>query len=270
MFRSVSSPGSRCLPLAVLACWSLSFPHALLAQNPPSPTPAATAPAANPASTAKPVAGAEQDAKEVSSQDTPATFKVRVNNVLVRVVVRDSHGKVVSNLKKEDFQLYDGRKLQTITAFALETPRTHIAPLTEAPEARIPGSTVDPAAKAAALPQRFVSMVFDDIHMFMQDVVFVRDSATRFFTALAPSDRVSVPPGFILSRLQYEASDMVDRATRANIVINTIDSRGLYSPDVMGDIANPPNDFVRTAGYKATYRVSAQSAQEDVLAELAD
>src|SRR5205807_4742954 len=115
MFRSVSSPGSRCLPLAVLACWSLSFPHALLAQNPPSPTPAATAPAANPASTAKPVAGAEQDAKEVSSQDTPATFKVRVNNVLVRVVVRDSHGKVVSNLKKEDFQLYDGKKLQTIT-----------------------------------------------------------------------------------------------------------------------------------------------------------
>src|SRR6184192_799298 len=144
MFRSVSSPGSRCLPLAVLACWSLSFPHALLAQNPPSPTPAATAPAANPASTAKPVAGAEQDAKEVSSQDTPATFKVRVNNVLVRVVVRDSHGKVVQNLKKEDFQLYDGRKLQAITSFAMETPRTHTLPLTTARE---PGG--GPSSEAA-------------------------------------------------------------------------------------------------------------------------
>src|SRR5205085_6314360 len=81
---------------------------------------------------------------------------------------------------------------------------------------------------------------------------------------------VLVSPGFILSTLQYEASDMVDRATRANIVINTIDSGGLYPPDIMGDIANPPNDSVRTAGFKATYRVSAQSAQEDVLTELAD
>src|SRR5256884_9286459 len=63
---------------------------------------------------------------------------------------------------------------------------------------------------------------------------------------------------------------MVDRATRAYLVINTIDARGLYTPDMMGDIANPPNDGVRTAGYKSMYRVVAQSAQQDVLAELAD
>jgi VWFA-related protein len=397
MFRSLSSPGSRCLPLAVLACWSLGFPPAILAQDPPPPppqAPPATAPAANPASPPKPAAGSEQDAKEVSSQDTPATFKVRVNNVLVRVVVRDLHGQVVSNLKKEDFQLYDGKKHQTITSFATETPGTHAVPLSTSPVSS--SSEADPATvKAAALPQRFVSMVFDDVHMSMQDAVFVRDSSTRFFGALAPSDRVAiyttsgqltqdftddrsllakallgivprpltqhtssdcpdmtyyeadliankkdlqalavaadetlqcafngdtrmlaaaqsmaqaaaqravsegdnetqyayrhleeivrrmtslpgqrilvlVSPGFILSTLQYEASEMVDRATRANIVINTIDARGLYVPDVMGDIANPPNDGLRTAGYKSMYRVVAQSAQQDPLAELAD
>jgi VWFA-related protein len=397
MFRSLSSPGSRCLPLAVLACWSLGFPPAILAQDPPPPppqAPPATAPAANPASPPKPAAGSEQDAKEVSSQDTPATFKVRVNNVLVRVVVRDLHGQVVSNLKKEDFQLYDGKKRQTITSFATETPGTHAVPLSTSPVSS--SSEADPATvKAAALPQRFVSMVFDDVHMSMQDAVFVRDSSTRFFGALAPSDRVAiyttsgqltqdftddrsllakallgivprpltqhtssdcpdmtyyeadliankkdlqalavaadetlqcafngdtrmlaaaqsmaqaaaqravsegdnetqyayrhleeivrrmtslpgqrilvlVSPGFILSTLQYEASEMVDRATRANIVINTIDARGLYVPDVMGDIANPPNDGLRTAGYKSMYRVVAQSAQQDPLAELAD
>jgi VWFA-related protein len=394
MFRSLSSPGSRCLPPVVLACWSLGFPPALLAQDPPPPPPSATAPAANPASTAKPAAGSEQDAKEVSSQDTPATFKVRVNNVLVHVVVRDSHGQVVSNLKKEDFELYDGKKRQTITSFSTETPSTHAVPLSTSPGSS--SSEADPAAvKAAALPQRFVSMVFDDVHMSMQDAVFVRDSSTRFFGALAPSDRVAmyttsgqltqeftddrsllakallgivprpltqhtssdcpdmtyyeadliankndlqalavaadealqcafngdtrmlaaaqsmaqaaaqravsegdnetqyayrhleeivrrmtglpgqrilvlVSPGFILSTLQYEASEMVDRATRANIVINTIDARGLYVPDLMGDIANPPNDGLRTAGYKSMYRVVAQSAQQDPLAELAD
>jgi len=37
---------------------------------------------------------------------------------------------------------------------------------------------------------------------------------------------VLVSPGFLTTTLQSEASDMVDRATRANIVINTIDARG--------------------------------------------
>src|SRR5947209_6019010 len=49
-----------------------------------------------------------------------------------------------------------------------------------------------PGAKAAALPQRFVSMIFDDVHFSREDAVFVRDSASRFFGALAPSDRVSL------------------------------------------------------------------------------
>jgi VWFA-related protein len=398
MFRSRPLTGSRCIPLVILACCSLSFLEPLSAQNPPQPVPPppATAPAASPDAAAKPAAAdTPQQVQEVSSHDTPATFKVRVNNVLVRVVVRDAHGKVVRNLKKEDFQLYDGRKVQTITSFVTETPQTHILPRTVSPEpGGGPSSAADPAVKAAALPQRFVSMVFDDLHMSMEDAVFVRDSATRFFGALAPSDRVAmnttsgqltqdftddhavlekallgiiprplthhdssdcpdmsyyeadlivnqsdtqalavaadetlqcafngdprmqavalaqaqataqravtegdnetqyayrhldeivrrmtslpgqrilvlVSPGFILSTLQYEASDMVDRATRANIVINTIDARGLYTPD-LGDIANPPRDTVRTAGYKSTYRIAAQSAQEMVLAELAD
>ena len=398
MHRSLSSPGSRFLPLAALVCCAFGCALSLFAQNPPPPTPpSANPPAATPDSSTKP--GQETPAREVqevSSQDTPATFKVRVNNVLVRVVVRDSQGKVVGNLKKESFQLYDGRKLQTITSFAIENPRTHVTPVITSREPGASSPDADPAAvKAAALPQRFVSMVFDDTHMSMQDAVFVRDSATRFFSALAPSDRVSinttsgqltqdftddhsllekallgiiprplthhditdcpdmsfyeadliankndtqamavateetlhcafaddptmraaaqvqaqmaaqralsegdnetqyayrhlesivsrmtslpgqrvivlVSPGFIMSTLQYEASGLVDRATRANIVINTIDARALYVPDVGGDIANPPNDFVRTAGFKSTYRVAAQSAQEDVLAEFAD
>jgi hypothetical protein len=61
----------------------------------------------------------------------------------------------------------------------------------------------------------------------------------------------------------------VDRATRANVVINTIDARGLYTPD-LGDIANPTQINGRTAGYKSSYAVAAQFAQEDVLAQLAD
>ena len=126
MSRSRPFPGSRYLVLAVLFCAQLPLANHLGAQAPAAPPPAQSAKtdqtAQQPAQPSNPA-----DTQEVSSRDTPATFKVRVNNVLVRVVVRDAQGKVVSNLKKEDFQLYDGRKLQTISSFSIETPQSHTA-----------------------------------------------------------------------------------------------------------------------------------------------
>ncbi len=359
------------------------------AQEPPpkseAQTPAAQAPA--------------NEASEVSTRDTAPTFRVRVNLVLVRVVVRDSTGKVVTNLKKEDFQLSDNRKAQVISTFSTESPESHkVAPTTTpaAPNAEegVPG---DPAA-IAALPQRFVAVVFDDLDMLMDDSVWVRSAATRLFASLAPTDRVGiystsgqvtqeftqdhevlqksllavvprplvgsgnglhdcpevsyyqadqienrsdtqalavatedalqcafsgdtrmtaqaqalasaassralasgdaqteyvyrhleeatkrlsampgqrvmvlVSPGFIVtSMLSLEGSSLIDRANRSNIVINTIDARGLYTPDLMGDISDPPRDSRRTIGYKASYRIAAQSAQSDILAQFAD
>jgi len=365
------------------------------AQTPTSPDPpaAGTAQTPAPAEPAKPQAPAN-DSAEVSSHDTAPTFRVRVNLVLVRVVVRDSQGKVVPNLKKEDFQLTDNRKLQTISTFGVETPESRVVPTTTGADPNAPADPEAAKAVAAALPQRFVSVVFDDQHLTMQDAMFVRTSAGRFFDSLAPSDRVGiystsgqftqeftddhellrksllkilphsptagiqdcpdisyyeadliqnkndpqalaiatedavqcafngdetqinaaramaqgmagavvgredssteyalrhmedvmrrlgsmpgqrimvfVSPGFLTTTLHLEFSDLVDRATKANIVINTIDARGLYTPD-MGDIADPPSrSSYRTAGYRATYAVAAQLAQEDVLAELAD
>jgi hypothetical protein len=80
---------------------------------------------------------------------------------------------------------------------------------------------------------------------------------------------VFVSPGFLQTTIQSEASELVDRATRANIVINTIDARGLYAPDVMGDIASPSQDTYRTAGYKASYGCRAIRARRR-MAQLAD
>jgi VWFA-related protein len=336
------------------------------------------------------------DNSELSTRDTPPTFKVRVNLVLVRVVVRDGAGKVVTNLKKEDFQLSDNRKPQVISTFSVETPESHkIESTTKSPEPKSEDNgSGDSAAAIAALPQRFVAVVFDDTDMLMQDTIWVRNAASRLFASLAPTDRVAiystsgqvtreftqdhaalkesllgvvprplgtglhqcpdisyyqadqiqnksdtqalavavqdalecayngdprmtaeaqalaqatslqvlssgdtqtelvyrhleditrrlasmpgqrvmvfVSPGFIItSALTLDSSSLIDRANRANIVINTIDARGLYTSDVAGDIADPPNDSFRTAGLKSSYRVQAQFAQNDILAELA-
>jgi VWFA-related protein len=396
MFHSRLLPGFCRIILILFVCFLWISGSRLSAQTPEPPSPPQDAPSKTDSTATPAPAQATSPSEEVSSHDTPATFKVRVNLVLVRVVVRDRQGKIVSNLKKEDFQLYDNRKLQTISSFSVETPEKRTASVVASTDAEASSSSADVAGgKAVVLPQRFVSMVFDDVHLSMPDATFVRDSATRFFGALAASDRVSmnttsgqltqdftddhdklskallgilphpltnhgfhdcpdvtyyqadlivnrsddqalavateealqcafngdttmtaaarnlaqtaayralaqgdneteyayrhledvvrrlasmpgqrvlvlVSPGFILSTLQLEVSEMVDRATRANIVINTIDARGLYTPEVGGDIADPPRDTFRTAGFKTTYRVAAQLAQEDVLAQLAD
>ena len=124
------------------------------------------------------------------TRDSATTFKVRVNLVQVRVVVRDENGKVVENLKKEDFQLFDNRKPQTISTFSMETPASRAVSVVavstpEADAEKTPGAV-------AGLPQRFVSLLFDDIHLTMQDSLTVRTAATKIFDALAPSDRVGI------------------------------------------------------------------------------
>lgn len=380
---------------------------ALHAQNPPAETPASAAvPVAHeeksqPDSAQAPSAQAPANNSELSSQDHPATFKVRVNLVLVRVVVRDEQGKVVPNLRKEDFQLLDDRKPQLITAFSLETPESlALKPAVVAGEDADASENKDAgeaAATAAAvkLPQRFVALLFDDAHLSMEDSTFVRTAATKLFAALAPSDgvgifttsgQVKVPftadrealgksllsivpraqissqgfqdcpdisyyqavlienrrdsqalaaaaedtvqcqfggdeskaqqaaiqaqaqaahvlnngdreteyayrhieeamqslsrrpgrrimvfvsPGFIPSSLWPETSEIIDRANRSGIVINTIDARGLYTSDLLGDIANPSSGSSKTAGFKASYRVQAQSEQNRVLDDFA-
>lgn len=346
------------------------------------------------------VSGQKQQEKansELATRDTPTAFKVRVNLVQVRAVVRDADGKPVENLQKEDFQLYDGRKLQNISTFEVETAasrRLKVATMpTSEPTAANDGET---PARGSGLAQRFVAMVFDDQNLAVEDTVTVREAATHFLNALSPGDRagiystsgqvtqeftndkdalkrkllgviprpvtaslntecpaisyyqanlivnqndgqafavaaqdavqcafngdtsklglaqnmarsaamralvngdvqsqyayshltdivrrlasmpgervmVLISPGFLMSTLRAEESALVDRANHANIVINTLDARGLYTPDVMGDIANPPAaGSYKTAGYRVRYRVQAQFAQTEVLRDFAE
>src|ERR1700675_1694762 len=84
------------------------------------------APAKSESQSAPSVQAPANETSEVSTRDTPPTFRVRVNLVLVRVVVRDNAGKVVTNLKKEDFLLSDNRKPQVISTFSVETPESHM------------------------------------------------------------------------------------------------------------------------------------------------
>jgi VWFA-related protein len=132
--------------------------------------------------------------QEVSqSRETPTTFSTRVNLVVVPVVVRDKRGKAIGNLTKEDFQLYDKGKLQSISRFSVEKAgekaASEAAQLAETAKA----SGVDASVGPAAIPTRFTAYLFDDMHISAGDLSQVRAATIKHLTAtLHPTDRVAI------------------------------------------------------------------------------
>ena len=331
---------------------------------------------------------------EFSSKDTNTTFKLRVNLVQVKVVVRDSKGELVRDLKREDFEVFDQGKLQAITTFGVETPESRRKRLEAA--AKTQQGTEEVAVEKATLPQRFVALVFDDIHLKIEDATFVRSSAKKLIESMTPTDRIGIfgtsgqlkveytsdkaaleqallqviprpkmgkvnqttncpdvnhymadqwinkndstvlavvatetlacmfqnnpqfisnaqqlaqsslqqelfagdtdneftyralediirrlgvmpgervlvlaSPGFLLSTQYSDEMGIIDRANKASIVINTVDARGLYTPDIGGDISQPQTDTVQTTGLKNTYRTDEQTENAYVLMDFA-
>jgi VWFA-related protein len=353
---------------------------------------------------------------EITTRTTDAPIKVHVNLVLVRAVVRDAAGKEVAGLKREDFRLLDSGKEQRITTFSVETSETQrtgipataveakagntgsedaaggkVAAAPAVPEIETSTVSKDAGAETTAIPQRFVALVFDDLHMKLNESLAVRGAVEKVFANLALTDRaaiystsgeahqdftgdagalrktlaaiiprpgrgegeiecphityymadlifnkrdpealnvalgesqgncpltsgdilanaqrilqfgdqntrmgyqnldnlvkhlasmpgqrvlVYVSPGFIVgSDVQSTTEDLIERAIRAGVAVNTIDARGLYTADQLPDIAagpvQPPDNGLDWQGIEGTYRMQAQFEQGQVLAEIA-
>jgi VWFA-related protein len=345
-------------------------------------------------------APSSDNAPEMATHETSSALKVPVNLVLVRVVIRDGSGHPVGNLKKEDFQLFDNRKAQSISHFIADSPVAASAPgatSSGSSATSAPGAT-SPAAPFSR-PARYIGLLFDDVHSSRGDLMLSRNAADRYLTkSTQPSDRIAVytisgqgqvdftddaaklhaglaniqvrnvgtsdatgdgdcpaedyyeadqianssdatalavatndalqcafngdtrmessaqglamaeafrvvsagelqtefsfrrleevvkrmaalpgqrsvvfvSPGFLIIRHESELVDIVDRAARANVQVNTLDARGLYTPDQGDDVSLAQTGDPVGAPFRAQYHLTAQRMQGDVLEELAD
>ena len=132
---------------------------------------------------------AQTPSQEISANDAPATFRSRVNLVMVPVVVRDKNGHTIGDLKKEDFQLFDKGKPQVIARFSVEKASDRPVVTESAP--------IDPTEKSTsapmAIPTRFVAYVFDDLHTEFPDLARARDAAAKHIReTLLPTDRAAI------------------------------------------------------------------------------
>lgn len=152
-----------------------------------------------------------QNAPEISSRDETTTFKVKVNLVEVRVVVRDGKGQAIGNLKQEDFELLDNGKPQAIAKFS-EEKAGRAAISANGPSPASPPDASHPATIAAAeIPNHFVAYLFDDVHARDADLAQARNALKPLLAQMSPNVRAAI---FTTSGLaQLDFSD--DRAKLA-------------------------------------------------------
>jgi VWFA-related protein len=157
------------------------------------------------------------------------TFQLNVNKILVPVVVRDKQGRVVSDLKEEDFQVFDNDKPHPISAFTVErrggpetSSGTNNSP---SPTEQQPPPT--DTAQTPILPKRILVFLFDDMHLSAADLAYAKKAATSALeTALDDSGMAAV----VTISGKTNSGITGDRAILLS-AISTIQSRSLYRSD---------------------------------------
>src|SRR5579859_4468372 len=103
----------------------------------------------------------------------------------------------------------------------------------------------------------------------------LRDLVRRMAAMPGQRNLVLVSPGFLTPDMEYEDNDLVDRALRSQVVISSLDARGLYADIPFGDASNPGRVELEIPGqtYTPTPRTVmdtlSATAQDDILSVLA-
>ena len=123
----------------------------------------------------------------------PLTLRTEVDLVEVPVVVRDGQHRAVAGLTKDDFEIYDAGKKQTITAFSVQRFASPMDAGGGAKAALHPAAAADAAGPKGETRSRFVALCFDDLNIDAAALKPAKAAAERFVkTGLAPGDRVAV------------------------------------------------------------------------------
>lgn len=112
-----------------------------------------------------------------------ALFRVETRLIEVNVVARDSHGKPVEDLTKDDFRLYDNGKQVPIDVFSAIS-------LTPKPGKPLPPNEYSNRLPGA--PPSVTVVLLDGLNTSFPDQDWARTQVVQFLQALKPQDRVAI------------------------------------------------------------------------------
>jgi VWFA-related protein len=120
-------------------------------------------------------------------------FRAESRLVQVEVVVRDSRGRAVSGLTKDEFTIIDSGHSRDIAGFSVETSNV-ASPSATTTSAAPPGVSDKPdTIKRLAGPARWIGLFFDDINTPSADLVRAKIAAKRFISeATQRGERIGV------------------------------------------------------------------------------
>jgi VWFA-related protein len=215
---------------------------------------------------------AAQQAKEPAASGDAFILKRDVSIVLVPVVVRDAQNREVGTLKKEDFQVLDKGKPQSISGFSIQKHEKIETPTqVPNPQPNNPGVATSPATA----PERFLVFMFDDMHLSFSDLAQARKTMVNALAEnLTASDMAAVlsTSGRTNSGLTYDHAKLQETIMRLQPQ-NLYRSSGTQCPNLdyyqADQMENQHNIMAVDAAIDETMRC-APNLEKSVAAKLAE
>src|SRR5580765_8496142 len=190
---------------------------------------------------------------QTPSQQTP-TFKTNVEFVEVDALVTDQQGQIVRNLTKDDFQVFEDGKRQTISTFSLvDIPiERYQRPLfSPRPIER------DVQTNEHPFDGRVYVMILDDLHVAAQRTARVRSAARQFIEQrLGANDLMAVI--FTGGRSQ----DAQEFTSSKRLLLNAVDK--FTGQKLQSSILTRNAEYFRTRDFGIQGRVDDPEEQQRV------
>lgn len=129
--------------------------------------------------------------KKQKEQQSGETVRVETQIVQVDVVVTDKAGKLVSNLTRDDFQVYEDGKPQSLAFFSVGTVARPASWLRAEPKTA--GKNPERARATEASAGRYIVLAVDDLHLAPGNLAQAKQALLKFIEQqLAGEDQIAL------------------------------------------------------------------------------